>query len=43
MPVKECPLIPTLARINLPREDYIRMKMEGVKGFDPDKQDKGCM
>jgi tRNA-dihydrouridine synthase B len=32
MPVKECPLIPTLSRINLPHDDYIRMKMDGVKG-----------
>jgi len=27
MPVKECPLIPTLNRIGMPREDYIRMKL----------------
>ena len=32
MPVKECPLIPTLSRISLPHDDYIRMKMDGVKG-----------
>jgi tRNA-dihydrouridine synthase B len=32
MPVKECPLIPTLSRINLPREDYIRLKLDAVKG-----------
>ena len=24
IPVKECPLIPTLSRIGLPKEDYIR-------------------
>ena len=32
MPVKECPLIPTLARIGLPKEEYIRMKLDTVKG-----------
>jgi TIM-barrel protein len=42
MPVKECPLIPTLVRINLPREDYIRMKMEGVKGTPLDDGKQTC-
>ncbi len=32
MPVKECPLIPTLSRIGLPKEDYIRLKLDTVKG-----------
>ena len=32
MPVKECPLIPTLNRIGMPKEDYIRMKLDTVKG-----------
>lgn len=32
MPVKDCPLIPTLKRIGMPREDYIRMKLDAVKG-----------
>jgi tRNA-dihydrouridine synthase B len=32
MPVKECPLIPALNRIALPKEDYIRMKLDAVKG-----------
>ena len=32
MPVKECPLIPTLTRIGMPKEDYIRMKLDTVKG-----------
>lgn len=32
MPVKECPLLPTLARIKMSREDYIRMKLEAVRG-----------
>ncbi|NMB78808.1 MAG: methanogenesis marker 9 domain-containing protein [Methanomicrobiales archaeon] len=31
MPVKECPLIPTLARIGMPREDYIQMKLGAVR------------
>jgi len=42
MPVKECPLIPTLARINMPREDYIRMKMEGVNGTPLDDGKQTC-
>lgn len=32
MPVKECPLIPTLSRIGLPKEEYIRLKLDSVKG-----------
>jgi tRNA-dihydrouridine synthase B len=32
MPVKECPLIPTLNRIDMPKEDYIRMKLGAVEG-----------
>ena len=32
MPVKECPLIPTLTRINMPKEAYIQMKLDSVKG-----------
>jgi tRNA-dihydrouridine synthase B len=32
MPVKECPLIPTLDRIGMPREDYIRLKLSAVEG-----------
>jgi tRNA-dihydrouridine synthase B len=31
MPVKECPLIPTLSRIGLPKEDYIRLKLDTVR------------
>ena len=42
MPVKECPLIPTLSRINLPREDYIQMKLEGVKGTPLDDGAQTC-
>ena len=32
MPVKECPLIPALSHIDLPKEEYIRIKMDAVKG-----------
>ncbi|MDD1694289.1 MAG: methanogenesis marker 9 domain-containing protein [Methanoregula sp.] len=42
MPVKECPLIPTLSRISLPREDYIQMKLEGVKGTPLDDGAQTC-
>lgn len=32
MPVKHCPLLPFLERIGLPREAYMEMKREAVKG-----------
>ncbi len=32
MPVKPCPLIPTLERVGLSREDYLKLKQEAVKG-----------
>ena len=32
MPVKECPLLPTLSRLGIPKEDYIEMKLGSVKG-----------
>ncbi|MFZ1962777.1 MAG: methanogenesis marker 9 domain-containing protein, partial [Roseiarcus sp.] len=32
MPVKECPLIPALSRIGLSKEEYVRLKLEAVKG-----------
>ncbi len=32
MPVKECPLIPTLSRIGISKEEYMRMKIEAVRG-----------
>ena len=32
MPVKECPLIPTLTRIGMSKEDYMRLKTESVRG-----------
>jgi tRNA-dihydrouridine synthase B len=42
MPVKECPLIPTLARIGMPREDYIRMKLEAVQGTPLEHGSQTC-
>ncbi|MDD4137825.1 MAG: methanogenesis marker 9 domain-containing protein, partial [Methanoregula sp.] len=42
MPVKECPLIPTLSRIGLPHDNYIRMKLEGVKGTPLDTGSQTC-
>ncbi|MFA4824196.1 MAG: methanogenesis marker 9 domain-containing protein [Methanoregula sp.] len=40
MPVKECPLIPTLARMGIKKEKYIRMKQEAVTGtpLEPGQQ-----
>jgi putative methanogenesis marker domain 9 len=32
MPVKECPLIPALSHMDMPKEEYIRIKMDAVKG-----------
>ena len=32
MPVKECPLLPTLSRIEMTKEEYIRLKIESVRG-----------
>ncbi len=31
MPVKECPLIPSLSRIGLSPEEYVRLKLDSVK------------
>ncbi len=42
MPVKECPLIPTLTRIGITKEQYIRMKQEGVKGTPLDTGQQTC-
>lgn len=42
MPVKECPLIPALSRIGLPREDYIRMKLDAVKETPLDTGRQTC-
>jgi TIM-barrel protein len=32
MPVKDCPLIPALSRIGIPKDEYIQLKMNSVKG-----------
>ena len=42
MPVKECPLIPTLTRIGLPKEDYIRLKLDTVKGTPLEEGRQTC-
>jgi len=42
MPVKECPLIPTLARIDLPKDDYIRLKLESVRGTKLEEGRQTC-
>jgi putative methanogenesis marker domain 9 len=42
MPVKECPLIPTLSRIGMPKEDYIRLKLDMVKGTPLENGDQTC-
>jgi TIM-barrel protein len=42
MPVKECPLIPALARINLSKETYIKMKLEAVSGTQLDNGKQTC-
>jgi tRNA-dihydrouridine synthase B len=42
MPVKECPLIPTLSRIDLPKDDYIRLKLESVRGTKLEEGRQTC-
>jgi TIM-barrel protein len=42
MPVKECPLIPTLSRINLPKDDYIRLKLQSVQGTKLEEGRQTC-
>ena len=42
MPVKECPLIPTLSRIGMPREDYIRLKLDSVRGTPLEHGSQTC-
>jgi len=40
MPVKECPLIPTLKKIGIAKDDYLTLKMQSVKGtpLEPGQQ-----
>jgi tRNA-dihydrouridine synthase B len=42
MPVKACPLIPTLERIGLSRDDYLKVKQEAVKGTPLDDGKNTC-
>ena len=42
MPVKECPLIPTLSRIDMPKEKYIRLKLDMVKGTPLENGNQTC-
>jgi TIM-barrel protein len=42
MPVKECPLLPTLSRIDMPKEAYIQMKMDTVKGSPLENGNQTC-
>jgi tRNA-dihydrouridine synthase B len=42
MPVKECPLLPTLTRIDMPKEAYIQMKMDTVKGSPLENGNQTC-
>jgi tRNA-dihydrouridine synthase B len=42
MPVKECPLIPTLSRIDLPKDDYIRLKLGSVQGTKLEEGRQTC-
>ncbi|OPY36746.1 MAG: hypothetical protein A4E35_01855 [Methanoregula sp. PtaU1.Bin051] len=42
MPVKDCPLIPTLKKIGIPREDYLALKLGAVKGTPLDYGKQTC-
>lgn len=42
MPVKDCPLIPTLARIGMSRDDFIRVKLESVRDTPLEKGSQTC-
>jgi len=42
MPVKACPLLPTLERIGLSRDDYLKAKQEAVKGTPLDDGKSTC-
>ncbi|MGB8309635.1 MAG: methanogenesis marker 9 domain-containing protein [Methanoregula sp.] len=42
MPVKECPLIPALTRIGISRDEYVRLKLETVKGTPLDSGPNTC-
>jgi TIM-barrel protein len=42
MPVKECPLLPTLIRMGITKERYIQMKLDAVKGTPLDCGQQTC-
>jgi TIM-barrel protein len=42
MPVKECPLIPTLSRMRITKESYIRLKLEAVKDMPLKNGNQTC-
>ena len=42
MPVKACPLIPTLEKIGLSRNEYLKLKQEAVKGTPLDDGKSTC-
>lgn len=42
MPVKNCPLIPTLERAGLTREEYVAIKMDAVKGTKLEEGKQTC-
>jgi tRNA-dihydrouridine synthase B len=42
MPVKECPLIPTLTRMGVTKESYIRLKQDAVKGTQLETGQQTC-
>jgi TIM-barrel protein len=42
MPVKECPLLPTLSRIGMSKEEYIRLKIESVRGTQLEGGSQTC-
>jgi len=42
MPVKECPLLPTLERLGIPKDEYLQLKMDAVKGTPIENGKQTC-
>lgn len=42
MPVKECPLLPALSRLAIPRDEYIALKLDSVKNTPLDEGKQTC-
>ena len=42
MPVKECPLIPTLTRMGIAKDSYIRIKQDAVRGTSLESGQQTC-